>query len=262
MKNYIIGAIHFPPLPGYPNYPGFDVACKNALCDLYAFEKGGCNAVIIENNYDIPHKEKITVEAKNEMIRLGKIIRKNTKLPIGVSVLWNDYQSAFEIARSIGGEFIRIPVFVDDVKTSYGIMLAKADEIKIFRKENNMEDIKIFTDIHVKHAEIISTNKIKESALIAIAKGSDALIITGKWTGDAPKIEDLKEVREAVKDFLIICGSGVDKSNIHTLFKYANGAIVSTSLKDGGEEDKINIKSYEARISETKITDLVNRLNL
>lgn len=257
----IIGALHFPPLPGYPDYPGFDIALKNALEDLKNFEEGGVDAIFIENNYDIPHTEHITLEAKNAMIELGNAIKEKTALPLGVSVLWNDYASAFEIARAIGGKFIRVPVFVDDVKTNYGIMNAQANNVTLFQKEHGMEDIQIYADIHVKHAEILSALTIEESARLAIEKGADALIVTGKWTGDAPQVDDLKKVREAVGEFPILCGSGVDAINVKTLFAYANGAIVSTSVKEGKNGDHINVKEYEARISGEKVKELVGRIN-
>ena len=49
-KNIIIGAIHFPPLLGYKDFPGLDVALKNAFADLRALETGGADGVIFENN--------------------------------------------------------------------------------------------------------------------------------------------------------------------------------------------------------------------
>ncbi len=260
MKNYIIGAIHFPPMPGYLNYPGFDVAFSNALFDMKAFEDSGVDALIIENNYDIPHVENISSEAREQMIKLGIALKEKTKLPIGVSVLWNDYKSALLIAKAINGEFIRVPVFVDCVKTSYGIMREKAEEVVELRKKEGLENIKIFADIHVKHAEILSNYSIGESARIAIQKGADALIITGKWTGNAPQMDDLRTVREVVGDFPIICGSGVDSDNIKDLFGYANGAIVSTSLKEGGGEDLVNVKSYDSRISKAKVRELITKV--
>ena len=51
-KNIIIGAIHFPPLLGFKNFPGFELALKNALKDLRALEKGGADAAILENIYE------------------------------------------------------------------------------------------------------------------------------------------------------------------------------------------------------------------
>jgi uncharacterized protein len=259
VEKQIIGAVHFPPLPGYPDYPGFKTALKNALFDTKAFEAGGATALIIENNYDIPHTEKISEAVLREMILLGKEIKKNTKLPIGVSVLWNDYASAFRIAQEIGGTFIRIPVFVDTVKTDYGIIKGNPENVMSVRKKLQTENIKIYTDIHVKHAKILSPQTIEQSAELAIKNGADVLILTGKWTGEAPDLNDLINVRKTVGNFPILCGSGVDNLNIKKLFQYADGCIVSTSLKENSDvADRQNIKPYTSRIIKNKVAELVS----
>lgn len=260
-KNIIIGAIHFPPLFGYKNFPGYEVALTNAMDDLDAFYKGGVDGIIIENNYDIPHKIFVEKETIDLMVRLGKEIKNKTKIPLGVSVLWNDYKSALLIAKNIGGEFIRVPVFVDGVKTDYGNIFADPKSVLEYRKEINAENIALFTDIHVKHAELLNKRAIEESALDAVKFGSDALIITGKWTGDAPNLKELERVRIAVKDFPILVGSGADKENIKNLFKYANGAIVSTFLKEGDvKEGEVNVKTWQQRIDKNKVKDLRQRI--
>ena len=260
-KNIIIGAIHFPPLLGYPDFPGFDVALENALADLRAFEHGGVDGIIIENNYDIPHKSSVNPEVMASLVYLGERIKSATKLPLGISVLWNDYKTALSISKVLGLQFIRVPVFVDTVKTSYGIMEGNPDDVIHFRKSIQAEHVALFTDIHVKHSEIISKYTIVESAKQAIEKGSDVLMVTGRWTGEAPDLTELKDVRENINDFPVICGSGVDEHNILNLFKYANGAIVSTSLKDGDyKKDEVNIKAYSQRINSKKVADLVNKI--
>lgn len=258
--NVVIGAIHFPPLLGYPEFPGIEIALENALIDLYALEQGGVDGIIIENNYDIPHHAEVGTEVVACLTLLAQKIKEKTKLPIGISVLWNDYKTALSISKVVGLEFVRIPVFVDTVKTSYGIMEAKAKEIALFQTHIGAENVALFTDIHVKHSEIISKHTILESAQLAIEQGSDALIVTGKWTGDAPDITELQSVFDSVKDFPILCGSGVNEQNIKELFKYSNGGIVSTSLKEGVEDKKeINIKPYDNRISLSKVTNLMHR---
>lgn len=260
-KEVVIGAVHFPPLLGFAEFPGFEIARDNALNDLKAFEEGGADAVIFENNYDIPHTEFVGPEIGASMLLLGLEIKKATTLPVGISVLWNDYKTALSIAKVLDLQFIRVPVFVDTVKTSYGIIEGNFDEIIKFRKQIQAEHIALFTDIHVKHAEILSPHTIIESAQMAIKEGSDGLIITGKWTGDAPDVGELKSLKNAVGDFPIICGSGVDHRNVHELFAYANGAIVSTSLKEGAnKQGEVNVKGYEQRINKNKVEELTASL--
>ena len=260
-KKVIIGAIHFAPLLGYPDYPGFKTTLNNAIKDLSAFEEGGVDGVIIENNYDVPHKIEVNKETVDLMIKLGQEIKKKTNLTIGVNILWNDFRSALFIAKTIGAQFIRIPVFVDKVETDYGIIEGKPEEVINYRKEIGAENIAIFTDIHVKHSILLSTRSITESAQEAIKMGSDGIIITGKWTGDAPDIEELKQTRNAINDFPLLIGSGTNEANINTLFNYADGAIVSTSLKEGSEiQTEVNVKKYEQRIDLKRVRKIVSTI--
>lgn len=257
----IIGAIHFPPLLGYSESPNFKISLNNALKDLKAFENGGVDGIIFENNYDIPHKETVGPETVAMMTSLGEKIKKETSLPVGVSVLWNDFRAALSISKTIGAKFIRIPVFVDKVKTDYGVITGDSKAVKDFQKKIGAEDITLLTDIQVKHAEILNKRPIEKSALEAIRNGTDALIVTGKWTGDAPNLDELAAVRKSVADFPIIIGSGADENNIDDLLKYANGAIVSTSLKAGNQNKKeVNLKTWKQRIDKNKVKKFIQKI--
>ncbi len=260
-KNIIIGAIHFPPLLGYPDFPGFEVALNNALKDLDAFEKGGVDGIIIENNYDISHKIEVSPQVADIMKDLGKEIKKKTKLAIGVSVLWNDFKNALLIAKLIDGKFIRIPVFVDKVKTSYGIITGNPKEVIDYRKKIKAENIALFTDIQVKHAQFLNKRPIEKSATEAIRKDSDALIITGKWTGQAPDLKKLERVKKFIGNFPILIGSGANKDNVKNLLQYANGIIVSTSLKKGRVKPKeVNVKTWQQRIEIKKVKEFLAKI--
>ncbi|MFA6324900.1 MAG: BtpA/SgcQ family protein [Candidatus Paceibacterota bacterium] len=260
-KKILIGALHLPPLLGYVDFPGFEIVLANAKKDLVAFQDAGFDAIIIENNYDNPHSENIDSSASVAMAILCYQIKQNAKIPVGISVLWNDYKAALSIAKAVGADFIRIPVFVDTVKTSYGIVKGNPKKVINFRKSIHAENVLIFTDIHVKHAKLLSKNSLIKSALLAIKNGSDGLIITGKWTGDEPSVDDLHLVREAVGDFPIIAGSGVDVKNIKKIFSFTNACIVSTSLKEGQiKNTEINLKGYSQRISIKKCRELVTAI--
>ncbi len=255
----IIGAIHLPPLPGYKDWPGLEVARTNALKDLRAFVRGRVDGIIFENNYDIPHTELIKPAGLAAMNRLGKEIRKICPKPLGVNVLWNDYISDFKLAKDLDLQFVRIPVFVDKVKTDYGIITGYAKKITASRKKMGLNNkTAIFTDIHVKHSVLISEMSLVESGRKAIRQGSDSLILTGQWTGQAPDLRELRSLRKAIGNFPIFIGSGANRSNIKRLLNYANGVIVSTSLKRGGtSNNEVNLKGYAQRIDLGKTLALV-----
>lgn len=258
-KKVLIGALHFPPLLGYPKHPGLAACLKNALADLKSLEQGGADAVIFENNYDLPHKPVVDPPVIASMVFLGEKLRQATRLPLGISVLWNDYLTALSIAKILGLQFIRVPVFVDTVKASCGIIAGDPNQITSFRKRIGAEDVSLLTDIHVKHSRLLSRMSLVESARAAVKNGSDALIVTGHWTGEGPDLSDLASVRQAVGAFPVLAGSGVDEANASKIFKLVNGAIVSTSLKAGGmRQGEINVKAWTQRISQMKVRRLVN----
>jgi len=260
-KNIVIGAVHLPPLLGYKDFPGFSVALKNALADLRAFENGGVDGIIFENNYDIPHKIFVDASIISSMTFLGEKLRKATCLPLGISVLWNDYRTALSIAKTLNLQFIRVPVFVDTVKTGYGVVEGAPKKVIDFRKSVGGENIAIFTDIHVKHAELLSKHDLITSAKLAIKNKSDAIIITGKWTGNAPSVSEVEHLRKKTGAFPILIGSGIDNTNAKTLFRFTNGAIVSTSLKSGTKKSgQVNVKSYAQRINQNKVEKLIESL--
>lgn len=257
-KRPTIGMIHFMPLLGYSSFAGINRVLKAALQDLEALEKGGMDGVMVENNYDIPHKIFADSETVACMTYLTNEVIKKTKLPVGISVLWNDYKAALSIAKICGGQFIRVPVFVDDVRTQYGDIFGEAHKVIEYRKKIKSENIALFTDIHVKHAKLLSKFSLGESAKKAIGMGSDGIIVTGKWTGDAPDLNDLNIVRKSVNNSPIFIGSGATVENVRDLITYADGVIVGTSLKTGNNDTKhVNIRGEEERIDKKKTIKFV-----
>ncbi|MFA5030035.1 MAG: BtpA/SgcQ family protein [Patescibacteria group bacterium] len=258
-RNIVIGAIHFPPLLGYDDFPGFSVAQKNADHDLRAFEKGGVDATIIENNYDEPHMINVSAGTIACMARLGSVLQRKSLKPMGVSVLWNDASASFSVAKTIGGRFIRVPVFVDTVRTSCGIIRGNPKEVIQVRKNYRAQDVLILADIHVKHSRLLSRYSLTQSAQRALQFGADGIIVTGNWTGEPPKAEDLKVVRKAIgPSKALLVGSGVDRFNIAGVFKYANAVIISTSLKQGLKVlGKGNVTKWTQRISESRVKALI-----
>lgn len=255
--NIIIGALHFPPLLGFADFAGYKHALKYALADLKAFEAGGVDGIFIENNYGLS-KEKVDSSVAIAMGHLIAELRKHTKLPLGASVLWNDYETAFALAHTYNLQFIRIPVFVDTVEPYCGVITGNPKHVKATQKLLKAENVTIFADILVKHSKHISTHSLETAAKKAITAGADAVIVTGDWTGQSPTVDTVTKLRKKIDSFPILIGSGVDTANIKNLFTSANGAIVSTSLKAGhAKAGERNVKGFEQRIEKKKVANLV-----
>ena len=260
----IIGVIHLLPTLGFEGFKSKEDILSRALEDLNTLITGGINSIIVENNYDLPHKINVNPET---IVMMGYIlgkIREKTDIELGISVLWNDYKTALSIAKIYNCQFVRVPVFVDTVKTSFGLIKGNAQDIIEYRDQIDANNVKIYADIQVKHAELINKRPIKDASSEAIKKGADALIITGKWTGDAPLLDDLKDLKNNIsRDIPVIIGSGADENNINQLLQYSDAVIISTSLKEGNNqlaEKERNIKNYDTKISLSKIKSFMSKL--
>ena len=260
-KPVVIGMVHCAPLFGYENYPGIKEVEKKFMQDLRVLDVGGVDAVMIENNYDIPHFETAKLSTIPQLTDLCLKARKFTKKPLGLCVLWNDYETALSISKIANFNFVRIPVFVDKVKTHYGVFSGKAKEAIEFRKKINAEDIMIFADVQVKHAEHLIKRPLKNAIQEAAYKKADAVIITGKWTGDPPTIEDVEEAKKSAKNIPIILGSGITLKNVG---KYnVDGLIVGSYFKGDGnpkERDFHNIFSWKVKMQKKRVEKFMRGL--
>lgn len=74
--------IHFAPLLGYARDWNMQLVLDDALKDLEALIDGGVDAIMVENNYDIPHHIKVGPETVACMTYLTREIRNRTSLPL------------------------------------------------------------------------------------------------------------------------------------------------------------------------------------
>jgi membrane complex biogenesis BtpA family protein len=119
--------------------------------------------------------------------------------------------------------------------TDQGMIEGRADETLRYRSVLGQE-IAILADVHVKHATPVSEPDLVRAAKDTAYRGlADGLIITGPATGEAVDLEDLRRVREAVPDHLLFVGSGATAETAGALLAWANGIIVGTGIKPGGD---------------------------
>lgn len=227
----IIGMIHLPPLPDYPNTPGIDAVIKSALNDLAIYEKHCVDGVLIENEYDRPHRVFATDQTKTAMTEITKaVMEARRNCIIGVEILLNDPKASIDVAHAAGAHFIRSDYFVDPMsRPEYGKFEIDPEALIAYRKSIGAENIIIMADIQVKYATMLVERTIEQSAELATKHHADAIVVSGSATGDAPIFDDLIEAGNGA-GVPVIIGSGFDHSNAVQLLSHCDGAIVGTAL--------------------------------
>ena len=94
---------------------------------MKAFRKGGVHAVILENNYNFPHKTTDeTKEAVEMMTSLVNDLMEDSKLPFGISVLFNDYKSVNWVPYAI------VPLKIYNTDAASGVQVM-SKETRVFK---------------------------------------------------------------------------------------------------------------------------------
>jgi membrane complex biogenesis BtpA family protein len=232
----IIGMIHLPPLPGYVDSPGIEHAVRQAIADLHTLQSCDVDGVLVENEYDRPHRVTANAESTAAMTRIThEVVRESGDTAVGCEILLNDAKASLAVAAMTGGSFIRVDYFVDRMtRPEYGEFAIDPDELLRYRSSIGADRVLILADIQVKYAEMIEPRPIRASAELAREKGADAVIVTGNATGSPPSIQDLQQ---AAVGLPVLIGSGLDAKNAKTLLAECDGAIVGTSIMSNGRVD-------------------------
>ncbi len=249
MGKLLIGVVHLQPLPGSPRWTGhLEAIIDFAVADARAYERGGADAVIIENFGDAPFtKASVAPETLAAMTAAGRAVRAAVKLPIGFNVLRNDARAALALCAACGGSFIRVNVHTGAMLTDQGIIEGDAYHTIRYRRAL-CPAVKLYADVHVKHAVPLGHWTLEDAARDTLERGlADALIVSGSGTGVAADLGDVQRVRRACPKARILLGSGVTVGNAREFMRLADGAIVGTSLKRAGRLDNpVDVKRVAA----------------
>ena len=238
-RKLFVGVVHLQPLPGSPRWRGdLEALIDFAVADARAYERGGVDAIIIENFGDAPFtKGAVAPETIAAMTAAGRAIRSAVEFPIGFNVLRNDVRSALAIVAACGGSFVRVNVHSGVMLTDQGLIEGDAYNTMRYRQAV-CPGVLVFADVHVKHAVPLGDWTLEAAAHDTLERGlADALILSGTGTGVAADITEVERVRRACPRAKILLGSGVNVDNALDFLRIADGAIVGSSLKRAGKLD-------------------------
>ena len=233
-RKWIFGMVHLGALPGSPKYKSNnEEIINNALKDAESLISSGVDGIIVENYGDWPFTNKTNLsQIMLQSIASYEVKKKYPDIPLGVNVHYNAFQEEAHLASVIDADFIRVEVFVDTVVYDGGILYPVSGDILRLRTALRGKFL-IFADVHPKHTQLIVPKTIADSVHGAEKAMADAIIVTGKETGSQTPISAIKEAKEVV-DLPIFAGSGVTLENVLNTLKVADGIIIGSYFKYGG----------------------------
>jgi len=237
----LIGVIHLRPLPGDPLHDGsgFSEVERAALDDAEALVRGGADGLILENFGSAPFpKLRVPPHHVATLAILARECARRFPTAVGVNCLRNDARAAIAIAASAGASFVRVNVHVGVYATDQGLIEGDAYRTLRYRAALGASppSVHILADVLVKHAAPITPIDPHRATEDALDRGlADAVIVTGDATGAPIARATLEAVRAAARDRPVYLGSGVTPESARELGPLADGAIVGTWLKQGGD---------------------------
>ena len=235
----VIGMVHCWPMPGAPGYQGYGMRdiIRHAQSDAEALIAGGCDGIIVENMWDIPFRAgaHIPPESIAAHAVVAAAVRDVCPVPMGINLVHNGGVALLAIAIAARAEFIRVCMF-----TGAGVWDAGsfdegcAADLLRRRTELHAESIKILADVDKKHSVRFPGIDLATHIEWTRFFGADALIVSGRMTGDAPDLGKVREAKALAGDRPIIIGSGADAGNIAAFMSVADAVIVGSSIKQGG----------------------------
>ena len=232
----LIGMIHVPALPGSPRCSmSFEEIRQFVLADSAALAEGGVDGLMIENFGDVPfYASRVPAHTIAFLSTLAFEVKTRLQLPLGINVLRNDGIAAIAIAAAAGAEFVRVNVYTGARLADQGILQGEAHEIARYRRAL-MAKAQIWADIAVKHSVALAERCLADEVEDTLSRGlADAVIVSGTSTGKPTLLEDVRTVKRHAGDAAVYVGSGLNISNAEALLELADGAIVGTAFKLGG----------------------------
>jgi uncharacterized protein len=232
----IIGMVHLLPLPGSHRWAGsMDRVIERATADADALVAGGVDAILVENYGDAPFFPRdVPPETVASVTAAVAAIAARTALPLGINVLRNDAAAALAIAAATGGTFMRVNVHTGGMYTDQGWLEGEAAATLRLR-ERLAPGVAILADVLVKHATPPPGAELVRAARDAWERGwADALVVSGPGTGEAADIEDVRRIKRALPDALVLVASGIQPETIRATLREADGVIVGSALEVDG----------------------------
>jgi membrane complex biogenesis BtpA family protein len=234
----IIGMVHLPALPGTPLYDaagGMSAVRDWTRRDLEALQEGGIHAVMFCNENDRPYRLDADPASVAALTDVVASLRAELSVPFGVNILW-DPIATIAVAAATGAAFCR-EIFTGAFAGDFGLWVRSAGDAWRYRRQIGAEHVRLLFNINAEFAAPIAPRAIGEVARSVVFSSSpDAVCVSGGITGQSVETSTIGQVYDAIGEtgVPILINTGFKASNARDLLRYADGAIVGSSLKVDG----------------------------
>jgi len=236
-RKTVIAMAHIGALPGSPLYDpkgGMDKLVEGVARDIEALQAGGVDAIMFGNENDRPYELEAAPESIAAMTAVVAAIKPMLKVPFGVNFLWDPYATV-AIAAATGASFAR-EIFTGLFASDMGLWNPNAAKALRLRTQLARPDLKLLFNINAEFAASLDSRSIALRAKSAVFSSlADVILVSGPITGQPAEVSNLAAVREALPDTPVFANTGVNIDNADQIFKYADGCVIGTHFKHGGD---------------------------
>ena len=250
----VIGMCHLRAFPGDPAYDpekGMAWVYEKAYADLVALQEGGVDAVLFSNEFSLPYLTKVETVTVACMASVITELKAISKRPYGVNVLW-DPRASLDLAAATGAQFVR-EVFTGVYGSDFGLWITNVGEVIRHQHAISARHVRLFFNVAPEAAAYLGSRQIADVAHSTVFNTRpDALCVSGLTAGAETSVQMLRLVKEAVPETPVFANTGVSLDNLADQLAVADGAIIGTAFKEGGNTwnpvEVARVKAIMARV--------------
>ncbi|WP_284165632.1 BtpA/SgcQ family protein [Frigidibacter sp. SD6-1] len=233
----VIGMVHLGALPGAPLHDpgtGLEGLVAAARADLAALQGAGFDAIMFGNENDRPYEFRVDPASTATMAYVIGRLRGEISVPFGVNVLW-DPISTVALAAATGATFVR-EIFTGTYASDMGPWTPDAGAAMRYRNRLGRRDLVMLYNVSAEFADSLDRRSLPDRARSAVFSSiPDAVLVSGQITGEAAALSDLEAVKKVLPDMPVLANTGVRHATIADVLRVADGCIVGSALKVGGD---------------------------
>jgi uncharacterized protein len=224
----VIAALHLPSFDGGAKARPMAWYEDYVLRNMAVFAEGGIPAVYLQDG--TPTTGRASAKATAALAALGRMAQREfPRVHLGIIMRAHDPVAPLAVAHASGASFVRIKVYVGAMLKAEGIQQGCGMEAASYRQALGREDISILADVHDRMGSPLLEMPIEEAAGWAVRSAADGLILTGSTYEQS--LEYLRNVRQSGVQRPLLLGGSANENNIAEVLQFADGVIVSSSLK-------------------------------